>query len=421
MTLGFLCLSAGTVLASPTEFLLVDDFETGTLNPATWAYGDQTAGLAVIPDLAGSGYVLSFNSLGQYQTVGSLYELEQFAEDDVLVAQADFRREIGETFFAFHAGRKPGGTTIPSYVRSLPHVLYRPELPGENGNYTDPFYPPPGYENAFQVFVAYGTGGTALDDYIVDWVLDVGDWYTIRQTYTPTLYELEVDGQSIFQLGSSDLTYTFDKQDDWIFQIGDNSSHSYEITFLSVDNVTLIRTKQVILDIVDAFGVDFAIADALYEEYGTDRLESCLSCCSGDFAAFLECLNPTQERSGRLSFLAASINGVLEVQLMNVGSGTLTGQPRLIAGLSYDMNWVPEWETQFVDLTLPATSLRPGETLTLQIEVPEIPSDALDALTQRAATLWTDYVDRVPECDFIGLILAIGDSNEVFGFIPIPE
>ena len=103
----------------------------------------------------------------------------------------------------------------------------------------------------------------------------------------------------------------------------------------------------------------------------------------------------------------------------NGGGLPCQGVPSIVAGLSYDRTWVPEWETHFMETRLAGVFLAPGDRTTLEFQLANVPQWAFEALAQRKIEWWSAYEDRDPQTDYIGFILEIGDCSPAFAFLPV--
>jgi len=434
---------AGVLGWAQTTIIIDDDFETGVLDTITWNHADMysnAGNYGVLPEVILEGgshrHILHFDSPGSTwrQRIGALYDLPVFGNDEVLIAQASFKRNLDTTSFFFGGGMKrglhPGGfgevTTIPSYVIGIPYVIYRPDLPANNGDPGNPFYLPPGYEGGFQILVPYGTGGYDVDFlYGPQTPIGSGEWHTLRMAYTASSFALTLDSDLVVALDQSLLHYSFDKPDDWFFEFGDGGSHSYELTDLSCDNALLVHTKLSILSLVDIFGLSFSDGDALYNEFGAEKLREALDYAQGDwdrFWAFLFPPKPAKKarlKKARLRLVSIERTDPVTVVVQNYGDAPCVGEAMVIAGVSYDTSWVPEWATHFFKGQFGEVAIPPGGKLALTFELPKVPDEAVMALKERLEMLWTGYEDLDPEQDYIGFIISVGKAHPVFGFLPM--
>lgn len=87
-------------------------------------------------------------------------------------------------------------------------------------------------------------------------------------------------------------------------------------------------------------------------------------------------------------------------------------------GLSYAESWVPEWRTQFCDVTFPRGRLEPRETQTFELAIPVLRSSLLEGLRQQAVLY--GYEDPDPDHDYVGLYITAGTQRHCT-FIPFGE
>ena len=418
----------GIPLTAQTSLILEEDFESGTLDPGVWADGTGATPVVAL-DGVDHGFVLNFlSSGGSQQILGTTYSLPTFEPDDVLLVSIDVRRNSDTSWFVVAtaydqppSGGTYGATSSVSAMWGLPFPDYHSGLPG------DPWYPTAsGAQQGFRVQVPSEPTSSppsgSKDDHLAPYLLDQGEWYALQLEYTSEAFAFLANRQGLLNLDSSQLYYDFSQADDWLFLMGDGGTHSWQPTNLSVDNILILQTKRSVLAAVDSLGIPFEVADTLYNTYGAEEMDRCLACCGSDLPSYMECLDPSADgASGHLRLLDASLGDTLVIRLVNVGSGVCMGVPEVIAGLSYDLSWVPEWKTHFFMQTFPFAEVCPGQILLLEMELPEIPDEALLALTERVSALWTGYEDRDPVRDYIGLIVTLGDNRPVFGFVEIPE
>jgi hypothetical protein len=434
-------LSCGAALASfgQTTLIISDGFETGTLDPALWAYG--TGALpSVAPDDVGHGFVLNFLSSGDAQQIrAALYALPAFAADDIFTASVEVRRNANECWFGVWTaydqpptGYTYGMTPTLSAMWGLPYPDYFPGLPG------DPRYPTPsGDPQGFRVAVPSEPTPTppsgSNDNYLVPYALQPGQWYTLELRYTPDEFLFLVDEQEVFSLDASDLYYTFAQPDDWLFMLGDGGTHSWQPTNLSVDNVLLVLTKAVIVEIADAFPNEaslnnpaaVAVLDEYYSLFGPETLQAALTAAQGSWDAFLSYLFPPEPPAKEpapephLVLVSLTQDGSLATLVVkNEGDGTCEGDGRIVAGLSYCTAWVPEWATWFFNQDLGSVTIAPGDTMTVTFDLPAVPEEAQAAFESSLKMLWTGYTDPDP-ADYIGIHFSVLPGSHVFGFLPM--
>jgi len=101
---------------------------------------------------------------------------------------------------------------------------------------------------------------------------------------------------------------------------------------------------------------------------------------------------------------------VISVMIKNVSDVPFFGPVDYSIGLTYYVNWVPEWCTTYFGARIPDVALFPGETETFDLTIPVVPAWAVEELRKRA-TIWTGYVDPDPEQDYIGVRLSANGAD----------
>jgi len=228
-------------------------------------------------------------------------------------------------------------------------------------------------------------------------------------------------------LSGSQVTYEFDQADDWAYLLGDGGSHFYCTTNAFFDNVLLMHTKQIILSLVDTFGeskVPFPLGDALYNQFGADKLQEALAASGGDFDEFWAYLFPPEAPGAppapQLSLVSVAATGnTVVLTVANTGDAPCTGEAIVTAGLACSTSWIPEWCTVFSKQDLGQLFLAPEASTTLTFDLPPLPQEALTAFRARLETVWTGYKDTDPN-DYIGLTLSVSSGGQVFGFLALP-
>ena len=102
--------------------------------------------------------------------------------------------------------------------------------------------------------------------------------------------------------------------------------------------------------------------------------------------------------------------GSIVVEIQNTGNVPFIGEVRCAIGLSYATNWVPEWCTNYCEVCIQGVSLAPGEVGTYKVDIPMVPTQALEELRRREQ-IWTGYVDPDPGQDYVGVSLCMGKKQ----------
>jgi hypothetical protein len=317
----------------------------------------------------------------------------------------------GFKVYSLGPGQHGTVTTIPSPINRLPIVKYH------SGTVGDPDYPLVG----FRVQVSRSSAHE-YDFHEIPYVLAAGTWYQYSMLLTTTSYSFFVDDQLVLDIPNP--YYDFSQIDDWLFHMGDGDSHGYAPCDLSVDDVLLVHTKRAVADVMLVLGVPLEVADALYQEFGEALLQEALAESGGNPGRFFAILRFARKRLAdepAIRLINIARDEKVAITVMNVGDAPCSGPPSITVGLSYNESWVPEWATHFYHEEWEDVVLLPDETLTLEFDLPDTPSWALEALDLRLESLWTGYDDIDPDLDYHGFIVRIGDSNPVFGFLPLED
>lgn len=100
----------------------------------------------------------------------------------------------------------------------------------------------------------------------------------------------------------------------------------------------------------------------------------------------------------------------IQITIQNVSDMPFVGPIECEIGLSYAMNWIPEWDTVFSRPDFGQILLAPGGISTLNVDVPPVPVSAIEVLRKRSG-FWTGYVDPDPEQDYIGVHLCMNGQH----------
>jgi len=107
---------------------------------------------------------------------------------------------------------------------------------------------------------------------------------------------------------------------------------------------------------------------------------------------------------------AADGTRVAFVTLVNAGNTAIAGPLEVTIGLSYAQDWVPEMVTRYWTGVLGQGALQPGESITVEVEIPPVPMSAIEWF-EKHRTLYPDYVDPDPGQDYIGIVLELGEQR----------
>jgi dockerin type I repeat protein len=308
---------AAVSAAFSTEVFIWETFELGTIDPTVWTFTrhQNTGSMLIVPEGEPYGLVLHIASPSNgLHMLGSLFVLPPFDDDDVLMLQMDVRRNSAAPYFSVAPAKWPeirashGEAGIPTTITSTAWAF--PGLGYRVGLYGDHVYPGEGFTEGWYA----GVVTTPTYQFPPFWhrsgtVAVPGSWYTIRYENTRSSYTAFVDGAPILVLDDTEIFYRFHQIDDWILMLGDGGTNTHEICDVSIDNIVLVHTKDIILDLFDTFGKAFAELDDLFNQFGSEVLRECLECCSISWDAYLTCLQAT---------LRGDLNGDGRVDLLDV-------------------------------------------------------------------------------------------------------
>lgn len=381
--------SLSLVGTAAETILFFDDFESYAIGPIPispvhpWTFIDLWGSSGYWPaveyDGASSSNVLHILSPGssQRRNIGTVVELPALDATETLELSWDFRLnapskafflEIVDRWFAPSGGFGEVTQDPKAPVWSLAGTSYRSGLAG------DPLYPYTGLSLGLMSDADPTNPNGPRDAVLTDVQLQPGVWHNLTMAYQGYDLKLLLDGVVIGEITSAvfDLSEAYD----WMINLGDGDSHSYSPCDVSIDNLILRIVSEALL-------IDVSQPKPLLCVTNVDRV--------GD---------------------------AMEIEVTNFGAADCAGQGRLDVGLSYDMTWIPEWETQFHAVDLGYVSLAAGDSMIFTIDVPEVPGWAVEELAERLTTWWTGYTDRDPDQDYMGFIVTV-DTDVACGFSPL--
>jgi|GEM_PF-6283847 len=189
------------------------------------------------------------------------------------------------------------------------------------------------------------------------------------------------------------------------------SSDTYDVTISGGDMADLNAVVAIALsgsqDIVDKAGNELASTTPI----GTEEAYLLVNTASTD-------TGPTTQVTYLQIERMTCLENQLELLVVNTGIETYSGAAEVCFGLSYDETWVPESDTWFYCELLGHMEIAADARVVIEIEVPEIPDWALSILGNRLEYVWTDYVDRDPERDYLGTIFSLDDES-IYGFLSL--
>ena len=109
----------------------------------------------------------------------------------------------------------------------------------------------------------------------------------------------------------------------------------------------------------------------------------------------------------------------VSITLKNESETPFSGPIGCAIGLSYAVNWIPEWCTTY-SKTRGSISLGPGEEETYVVEIPVAPISAVEALRMREIYWSSCYVDPDPGQDYIGVVVTVNDAQWCI-FVPFQD
>ena len=112
---------------------------------------------------------------------------------------------------------------------------------------------------------------------------------------------------------------------------------------------------------------------------------------------------------------------LVTVRIGNSGNTPLAGPLTVTAGLSYDTNWISEWETHFFSEIFPGITVEPGSSQEFSFTLPSVPEASYQALARRLVTIWTGYQDLDLVKDYVCLIVSAESGGAVYAFLPLQD
>jgi len=186
------------------------------------------------------------------------------------------------------------------------------------------------------------------------------------------------------------------------------------------DNIRVVETREIIWNVVQAFGIAFAKGDALFNEFDEQELWDALNAAGGDWKAFMAILDPPVfAGEPRMRVVSVERENPVTLTLANLGSAPWKGSSRVSVGPAYDPTWIAESDLIFHEEVIDGLEARPGEQIELTFELPEVPAEVLDAFQARLSGIWDGYEDKAPETDFFSFVIDAGGERPIYAFLPM--